>query len=99
MLLLLVFGQIQGGQNTLAYVLDYVLTSFHYSSDDTSYFGAVFIGGGVVGSIFVGIFLQKTNSYKIATIIICISSSIFTGLTCILMKLNMHLLSMLICFF
>ena len=59
----------------------------------------MFIVGGVVGSILVGIYLQQTNKHKFVTITICVASSIFSGLTCILMKLNIHSVSMIACFF
>jgi hypothetical protein len=60
MILLLVFGQIQGGFNTLGTIIGESAVNFGFSSDDASLFGALFIVGGIIGSAVFGVWVEFT---------------------------------------
>ena len=57
-----------------------------YSTDAASVFGAVFITGGVTGSIVLGIALEKSKLYKITTIFVCLFSLLVTGVLYFVIK-------------
>lgn len=77
MILLLVFGQIQGGFNTLGTIIGESAVNFGFSSDDASLFGALFIVGGIIGSAVFGVWVEFTQNYKISVILICLLSCLF----------------------
>ena len=68
------FSAILGVFNTLGTVIDEISSKFGFNSDDSSVYGAAFIAGGLIGSIVVGVFLEITKKFRVASIIIGISS-------------------------
>jgi cyanate permease len=73
-LLMLIFGFIQGVFNTLGTVVGQIGNRFGYSTDDASTFGAVFIIGGLVGSAIFGIWVELKKKYKLSVIVISVLS-------------------------
>ena len=74
--LIFVFGLVQGSFNTYGTLVDFLSSSYGYTSDNSSLFGALFVVGGIVGAAAIGIFVEKTLRYKMAVWFICISSTL-----------------------
>ncbi|EAR83953.1 MFS transporter (macronuclear) [Tetrahymena thermophila SB210] len=68
------FGCILGNFNSIATLINFFLEQFSYSSDDTSYFGAVFIISGLIGSAILSIVVEKYQKYKLVIIISTVTS-------------------------
>lgn len=99
MFLFFCFLNIQGGFNTLATIVAYICEVYDYSDSDASLFGGTFIVGGVIGTAFFGILVEKTRRYKQAIVVICFFSGVFTLCLYFFMKLKIVWLTTLICFF
>jgi MFS transporter, FLVCR family, feline leukemia virus subgroup C receptor-related protein len=74
LLLMLIFGFIQGVFNTLGTVVGEIANRYGFSTDDASVFGAVFIIGGLVGSAAFGVWVEIKKVYKISVIVISLLS-------------------------
>ena len=74
MILVLTFGLIFGTVNTYGTVIGIMTAPFGFTDTDSSYFGAVFIIGGILGSGVMGGFVEVTKKYKIALMIISLVS-------------------------
>lgn len=98
MLLSVFFGLLQAGQNALGTVVGETVAAFGFSSDDASVFGAVFVAGGVTGSIIIGIILEKTKAYKIAMISISLLSMIASGVLCLTLHMANDAIVAVCCF-
>ncbi|EAR83954.2 MFS transporter (macronuclear) [Tetrahymena thermophila SB210] len=75
------FGCILGNFNSVATLINFFLEKFGYSSDDTSYFGAVFIVSGLIGSAILSIVVEKNQKYKLVIIMSTIASILSYSLT------------------
>jgi len=75
--MIIVFGQILGSFNTLGGILGTVTQQYGFSIADGSGIGAMFVGGGIIGSIVLGIIVEKTKNYKWVTTLICTGASLF----------------------
>ena len=51
---------------------------FDFSGDDCSLFGALFIVGGILGSVAFGTWVEKSRKYRLSVILIAFFSSVFT---------------------
>ena len=80
LLLANIFGFIMGVFNALGSVAAIMAKSAHYDAAYSPVLGAVFIIGGMIGSALFGIWVEKTKRYKLATILICVLSTIMMGL-------------------
>lgn len=69
-LLMIIFGFIQGVFNTMGTVVGQISNRYGFSTDDASTFGAVFIIGGLVGSAIFGIWVEIKKTYKLSVIVI-----------------------------
>lgn len=78
LILMVVFGQVHGSFNALGTIIGQAATGFGYSITDASLFGALFIAGGIFGSVIFGVWVEKTRSYKHAMVTIAAFSTIFT---------------------
>ncbi|KAL4430217.1 hypothetical protein ABPG74_014776 [Tetrahymena malaccensis] len=97
-LLYIYFGCILGNFNSIATLINFFLEQFSYSSDDTSYFGTVFIISGLIGSAVFSIIVEKNQKYKLAIIISSIASILSYSLTMGFLSLDIFSLQ-LIAFF
>ena len=70
MILVLCFGFIFGTVNTYGTVIGILTAPLGFTDSDSSYFGAVFIIGGIIGSGVMGGFVEATKKYKTALWII-----------------------------
>lgn len=61
LMLMFVFGQVQGIFNCLGTVMGEASDAFGFSADDASLFGALFIVGGIVGSAIFGVWVEITR--------------------------------------
>lgn len=64
LLLMFAFAQVQGVFNTLGTVMGDVCDSFGFTENNSSLFGALFIGGGILGSVMFGTYVEITKQYK-----------------------------------
>ncbi|XP_071793286.1 solute carrier family 49 member A3-like [Asterias amurensis] len=64
LLLLQVFGSGLGLFNTVSSLVEQVLCSRGYSDNFSSMVGALMIGGGMVGAIITGIYVDKTKKFE-----------------------------------
>ena len=71
------FAQVQGVFNTLGTVMGDVCDSFDFTLDDSSLFGALFIGGGILGSALQGAYVEITKQYKRSLISIGFFTTVF----------------------
>ena len=78
MFLFFCFSQIIGCFNTLATIVAEMGEEYNYQDSDASLFGAMFIFGGMVGSVIFGIIVEKTHLYKICICLICFLAGIFS---------------------
>jgi FLVCR family feline leukemia virus subgroup C receptor-related protein len=74
LVLMLAFGQIQGTFNTLGTIVGEATAKYGFSNDDASLFGALFIVGGIIGSVVFGIYVENTRKYKLSVFLICFMS-------------------------
>ena len=77
LLLMFSFAQVQGVFNTLGTVMGDVCDSFDFTLDDSSLFGALFIGGGILGSALQGAYVEITKQYKRSLISIGFFTTVF----------------------
>lgn len=75
-LLLLIFGCLDGVFIGIGVVLDPFFKALGFGTSQISALGALFIVSGVLSSILIGIFLDKTQKYLITMRSICIGSTI-----------------------
>lgn len=97
--LLMAFGQIQGVLITLAATANEATAKFGFTSNDASMLGALFIVGGLVGATGFGIYVEKTKKYKRSLNLLCISSTVFTGLNFFFLPMGKAWLISLVSFF
>jgi len=72
-------GLFFGLYNVLATVLQPILKPFGYTTVEAGNFGAVTIVAGLIGSIVVGVYVDKTKRYKKSTLLCSILSTIAAG--------------------
>ena len=99
LVLLLIFGLIQGVFNTLGTIINEATAQYGFTSDDASVFGALFIIGGIIGSVCFGIYVESTRKYKLAVGLISLFSTIFTIGTYFLISSGNTWLFSFMCFF
>ncbi|KAL4430218.1 hypothetical protein ABPG74_014777 [Tetrahymena malaccensis] len=68
------FGCILGNFNSIATLINFYLEKFTYTSDETSYFGAIFIVSGLIGSAVITSIVEKNHRYKFVMIVTSILS-------------------------
>lgn len=73
-LLFIGFATILGAFNTLGTVIEQVTSQYDFTSDDAGMFGAVFIVGGLIGSIIAGVYVDSTKRFKVTIMIIGVTS-------------------------
>ena len=66
-----------GVYSTLGAIIDNIANGYHYSSEQASILGAVFIISGVVGAFVISTFLDKYNAYLKSLRIVCFGSLFF----------------------
>ena len=98
LLLALSFGVILGVFNTIGTVIDPILDAFNMTSA-SSFVGAMFIVGGLIGSILFGVFLDCTKKFKIALIMVNVGSLIVMTLFTFLIKLEITYVTIIAAFF
>lgn len=74
LMMMVIFGLIQGVFNTYGTVIGEMVNAYHYTDSWAAVFGAVFIFGGLVGSAVFGIYVEIKRKYKRAVIMICFFS-------------------------
>ena len=79
-------------------IIGQAATGFGYTVDDASIFGALFIVGGIVGSVIFGVWVENTRSYKNAMVVICFLSTIFTGANYLVMPTQDLVPTCIVCF-
>jgi hypothetical protein len=67
MRLIVVFGLVLGIMNTYGTAIGIICAQYDYTEDNASLFGAVFIGGGIVGSGVFGGIVEVKKNYRVAT--------------------------------
>jgi len=67
-----------GTFNTLGTIIGIVSPNSHYSDSTSSTFGALFIVGGIVGCALFGILAEKFKCYKILTVILTSTATLWT---------------------
>jgi len=72
-------GLFFGLYNVLATVLQPILKPFGYTNVEAGNFGAVTIVAGLIGSIVVGVYVDKTKKYKKSILVCSIISTIAAG--------------------
>ena len=96
--MMVVFGGILGVFNTLGTVLSEIGSAYKsYTTDDFSTFGALFIVGGVLGSVGFGVFLDVTKKFKSATLLICTTSLIAFGAFIAVIGLEEPVITTILC--
>jgi len=98
LVLMFVFAQVQGVFNTLGTVMGDVCDSFGFSVDNSSLFGALFIGGGILGSALFGVWVEITKSYKKAVVAITFFTSMFLVANLLVIDQQNVLSYALVCF-
>lgn len=73
-LLVLSYGSLYGTVLAIGAIISSITEQYHYSGKDNSIFGGVFIGFGMVGSLTIGILLDKFRKYKLSVVIIAVMS-------------------------
>ncbi|KAL4450799.1 hypothetical protein ABPG74_011641 [Tetrahymena malaccensis] len=74
------FGCVLGNFNSIATLINFYLEQFGFSSDETSYFGAMFIVSGLIGSGILSVIVERTSAYKKVMTITCLISIFTYGL-------------------
>ncbi|EAS01074.2 MFS transporter (macronuclear) [Tetrahymena thermophila SB210] len=74
------FGCVLGNFNSIATLINFYLEQFGFSSDQTSYFGAMFIVSGLIGSGILSVVVERTSAYKKVMTITCLISIFTYGL-------------------
>lgn len=97
-MLLITFLMVIGAFNTLATIVSYLCSVWQYTDSEASLFGAMFIVGGIIGSIVFGIFVEKTQKYKVSILIQCFFASVFSFCQLFIFKLQYTWLTATICF-
>lgn len=74
------------------------MAAYGFTSDNASIFGAVFITGGVSGSIILGIILEKTQAYKKVLVSISLLSAVSAVVLCLTVKMSNIAVVSILCF-
>ena len=85
--------------NALGSVAAIMAKSAKYDAAYSPVLGAVFIIGGMIGSAIFGIWVEKTKKYKLATILICLLSTLMMGMLILSFALKSVLFTAFMCLF
>ena len=66
-----VFGLVHGWMETLETTNGILSAALGYSPTDISMFGALFIIGGVFGSMVLGLIFEKKKKYRTVSVVDC----------------------------
>ena len=99
LILVVVFGLVQGSFNTFGTLVSYLADAYGYNSVDSSIFGAMFVVGGIFGSAVIGVYVAKTHQYKRAEFLICFFATIFNLMAIYIMPLTNVVASSVLFFF
>jgi len=79
--LVLSYGSLYGTVLAIGAIISSLTEQYSYSGKDNSIFGGVFIGSGMIGSLAVGILLDKFRKYKLSVVIIAVMSFVLISTT------------------
>ena len=80
LLLVLGYATLYGTVTAVGTVINSLTKPYNYTIENNSLFGAVFIVSGILGSIVIGVFLDKTHKFKLVMISVSISAVILLTL-------------------
>ena len=80
-------------------IIGEILVVFRYSESDSSILGAVFVVGGIIGSILIGLYIENTKAYRIACITLGLLCTIATLLQIMFINSHVSVIMYLIGFF
>lgn len=70
-LMVVCYGFVYGTELAIGAIISSLTSHYHYSGKANSLFGALFLGSGMIGSLVIGILLDKFQKYKLSFVIIC----------------------------
>ena len=79
-------------------ILGEIAPKYGYSVAESANLGAMFIIGGIIGCVPIGIYVGKTQKYKSSTFIICLIAMMVLILEYIFFPMYIISLSYVICF-
>ena len=73
-MLVLGYATLYGTVTAVGTVINSLTKPFGYTIENNSLFGAIFIVSGILGSIVIGVFLDKTHKFKLVMISVSLSA-------------------------
>ncbi len=81
------FATLYGTVTAIGAVISSLTKAYDYTAKDNSLFGGIFIVSGILGSIVIGIFLDKYHKYKLTLTVVSLSG---IGLMCLVLYTLPH---------